>query len=258
MDKSFAEERRTKIVEYLNVHQKAEISLLAEMLNTTEATVRRDLSYLEKEKLLHRVHGGAIRKEKSYFWQASSLLDRETLHKDKKEKICKYLAKIVHDNESLMIDGGSTTLLSSKYLAAKKNLLVVTNCPAIGDIFVKQNDQKVMITGGQLLKETASLLGNDTQRILDQYRTDKAIISVSALDPSEGIFSAIPEETAIKKIMLQNSKERILIADSSKINSRAFSFICDFSLIDILITDSEIDNEDLKKIQKQKVKVITV
>ncbi|MFI5369040.1 MAG: DeoR/GlpR family DNA-binding transcription regulator [Spirochaetia bacterium] len=254
--RDFVEERRNKILEYVNKNSRADVTELADFHTVTEATIRRDLVTLEKQGRVYRAHGGALRREPLSVWQISRLQDRIIMHLEEKTRIAQFVTQLVHDGESLMIDGGSTTMLVAQKLRVKKNLLVVTNAPAIGELMIEDN--KVILTGGELLKETQALLGSAAEQSLKQYRTDKAIIGVSGILVNEGCFSAIPQEAEIKRLMSLNSSETILVSDSSKIGARAFSFFCDFSHVDKLVTDKNISKAALEELKQQGVEVFTV
>jgi DeoR/GlpR family transcriptional regulator of sugar metabolism len=257
-EKDFVEERRGKILEYVNKKNRADVSELAAFLAVTEATIRRDLVSLQEQGLLYRAHGGAIRREQLSVWQTSTLQDRMALHLEEKTRIAQFVAQLVHDGDSIMIDGGSTTMQITKELRAKKSLLVVTNAPAIGELMIDADDDKVILTGGELLKETYALIGGAAEHSIEQYRTDKAIIGVSGILVDEGCFSAIPQEAEIKRLMSLNSIETIVVADSSKIGTRAFCFFCDFSHIDKLVTDRNISKAALEELKRQDVEVFAV
>jgi DeoR/GlpR family transcriptional regulator of sugar metabolism len=149
-----------------------------------------------------------------------------------------------------MIDGGSTTTKVAQELCGKKNLLIVTNALTIGELLVESNHNKVILTGGELLKETNAMIGNMTEYTISKYRTDKAVIGVSGLIPGEGCFAAIPQEAQVKNLMLQNAQERIIVTDSSKIGTHAFYFFCGIKDIDILVTDKNIKKDDLSILKK--------
>ncbi len=255
--KDFVEERRSKILEYINKESRADLSELAAFLVVAEATIRRDLVSLEKQGLVYRTHGGALRREQLSVWQTSTLQERMVRQLDDKSRIAQFMTQLIHDGDSLMIDSGSTTMLIAKTLCVKKKLLVVTNAPSIGELMVDADDNKVILTGGELLKETNSLLGSAAEYSLKQYRTDKAIIGVSGILVNEGCFSAIPQEAEIKRLMSLNSRETIVVADSSKIGTRAFCFICDFTRVDKLVTDKNISKSSLEELKQQGVEVFT-
>jgi DeoR family transcriptional regulator, fructose operon transcriptional repressor len=256
--RDFVEERRGRILEYVNRNSRAEVNELATICTVTEATIRRDLVSLENQGRIYRAHGGAVRREQASAWQTTRLQDRMDMHREEKTRIGQLVAQLVHDGESLMIDAGSTTTLAAQSLCARKNLLVVTNAPGIAEVMAEVDDNKIILTGGELLRETRSLIGSAAETSLRHYRTDKAIIGASGIIPGEGCFSAIPQEAEIKRLMSAAASETILVADSSKIGARAFCFFCDFSHIDKLVTDRNISKSALEELRQQGVEVIAV
>jgi DeoR/GlpR family transcriptional regulator of sugar metabolism len=245
------------ILDFINKNHRADVAELAATHAVTEATIRRDLEILEKQGHVYRAHGGAIRREPLSVWQITRLQDRMVLHSEEKVRIARFVAQLVQEGDSLMLDDGSTTSMVAIELSAKKNLLVVTNSPAIGESIMETNDNKAILTGGELLKDTKSLIGSATEQSLKKYRTDKAIIGMSGILTSEGCFSANPQEAEIKRLMSANSSETIVVADSSKIGVRAFCFCCDFSRVDKLVTDKNIAKAALEELKQQGVEVFT-
>jgi DeoR/GlpR family transcriptional regulator of sugar metabolism len=256
--KDFTEERHQKMLDFINSKERVKVEDLAKHFNVTETTIRRDLITLENMGFVYRAHGGAFKREQQSIWQLTSLQTRLSQREDEKERIALQVSQLVRDGESLMIDGGSTTIKVTQKLCEKKNLLVVTNALTIGELFAGSNSNKVIITGGELLKETNTLTGNAAEYMISQYRSDKAIIGVSGLIPSEGCFAAIPNEGVVKNMMLHNSRERIVVTDSSKIGAQAFYFFYDIKNITILVTDRNIKKEDLSNLKKAGVEVFVV
>jgi DeoR family fructose operon transcriptional repressor len=255
--KQFLEERRTRLLEYINRNNRAGVDELAVAFNVPEATIRRDLLSMESENLIYRTHGGAIRRDQPSLWKTTSLHERSIQHKEEKERIADLVEQLVHDGESIMIDAGSTTLCVARKLVGKKSLLILTNTATIGEILVGINDNKVILTGGELVQRTNAAIGPAAEMSLKQYRTDKAIIGISGLLMEEGFFAAIPEEAEIKRLMSKNAKETIVVTDSSKIGTRALCFVCDFSCIHKLITDKNIPRPALDQLVKAGVEVFT-
>ncbi|MDR2739092.1 MAG: DeoR/GlpR family DNA-binding transcription regulator [Treponema sp.] len=256
--KVFTEERHQKMLDFINSRERVKVEDLAKHFNVTETTIRRDLITLEKMGFIYRAHGGAFKREQQSIWQLISLQTRLSQYAEEKERIALQVSLLIRDGESLMIDGGSTTVKVTQKLCERKNLLVVTNALTIGELFAGSNSNKVILTGGELLRETNALTGNAAEYVISKYRADKAIIGVSGLIPSEGCFAAIPNEGAVKNLMLQNSREKIIVTDSSKIGVQAFYFFYDIKNIDILVTDKNIKKEDLSNLKKAGVEVFVV
>ena len=126
-DRLVIAERRKKILEYITTNKVAEVSELVKLFNTTESTIRRDLIEIEKTNLIFRTHGGAIRNEqKKSIWQTSSLVNRLDRNREQKERIAEFTSSLIKNDESLFIDGGSTTQILASYLKDKQNMLFVT------------------------------------------------------------------------------------------------------------------------------------
>jgi DeoR family transcriptional regulator of aga operon/DeoR family fructose operon transcriptional repressor len=256
--KDFTEERQRKIIEHINRKGRVKVEELSSFFNVAGMTIRRDLLTLEKKGFLYRAHGGAVKREEKSIWQMSSIQTRLCQNTAEKERIALCVSQMIQDGESIMIDGGSTTTKIAEHLCDKRNLLIVTNALTIAELLLESNNNKIILTGGELLRETNALCGGATESAISGYRVDKAIIGVSGLVPGEGCFSAIPQEGEIKSRMLQNSQKTILAADSSKIGTRAFSFFCDLKKINFLITDVNIKKNDLSALKKAGVEVIVV
>ncbi|MDR2020295.1 MAG: DeoR/GlpR family DNA-binding transcription regulator [Treponema sp.] len=256
--KAFVEERQTRILEYVKTCNRANVLELAEKLDVTEATIRRDLRLLEDQGLINRTHGGAIKRDNPALWQTTSMEERMVARRAEKDRIAEFVSHIINDNSSVMIDGGSTTQIVAERLSGKQNLLVVTNCPSIGLIFLKGTGSKVLLTGGELMRGTYSVVGVETELELRRIRTDKAIIGVSALSAEEGLFSANPHEGEVKRLMIMNSRETIVVADSSKFDIQALYMFSDFERISKLVTDKDIGKDALLALQKKGVEIFTV
>jgi len=252
----FVEERRNTIVDLVNKKNRASVIELSSFLKVTEATIRRDLCDLEQRELIVRTHGGALRIDKTS--REAPLQERVTQRKGQKSRIAQFVSQLVRHGETIMMDGGSTTLLVAEMLVSKSNLMVVTNSPPIGETLAEVNGSRVILVGGELRRRTDSLIGTSAELTLKQFRADKAILGMSGLLVDEGFFSVNPQESEIKRIMARCAKETVVVMDSSKIGKVTFSFVFDFSAVRRLITDSGIAKEDVTRLEEHGIEVITV
>jgi DeoR family transcriptional regulator, fructose operon transcriptional repressor len=255
-EKIFVEERRNRIIELLEKKNKASVSELSLEFRIGEATIRRDLTDLEQRGLVLRTHGGVLLMETAS--RESPLNERETHNREQKERIARFVAQVVRNGESIMIDGGTTTLQIARLLRAGKNLVVITNAPVIAEEMLGSGDNQVILTGGQLREVTRVLAGPLTQYAIRQFRADRVILGMSSLMPDEGFFTVNTSEAEVKRTMMQCGKEVIIAMDSSKIGKVTLSFVSDFSAIGKIITDTGISPEDIQKIEKKGVEVIAV
>lgn len=253
------EERRRKILEYITENEKANIAELSRLLNTTEATIRRDLILLEQSHTVIRTHGGAIRnEEKKSIWQTSSLYNRLEKNKEQKERIARFAATLVQDNESIIIDGGSTTQIFASYLTGKNNMLFVTNSPGIAEILTNGESNHIILVGGELIKDTHQVAGPDAEENIRKYYVDKCITGVTGVEPKTGCYAAIPSEASLKRTMIEHARECILLVDSSKFNRKAFYLAFKSEDVDIVITDSGIRDEDKAMMEEKGITVYVV
>ncbi len=258
--RDFIEERRLNILSYLEKNEKADIPTLAAELNSTEATIRRDLVFLNDKGLLIKTHGGATRKdsEPKAVWQMTTLKQRLSENEEEKKRIAKFAATLVNDGESLMIDGGSTNLFLAAQLKSKENLLVVTNDPNIGETIVSDTGNKVFLAGGEMLNGSYSTSGAFSEQFIKQFMVDKTILSLTSIIPAKGCFCAIPAEAQVKRAMVEQARESILVADSSKFGMRALSRAFDVKVFSTIVTDDKISAEDLQTLRDLGLKVYVV
>ncbi len=255
-EKIFVEERRNRIVELLAKKNKASVAELSQEFRIGEATIRRDLHELEQRGLVLRTHGGVLVMDTSS--RELPLTERETHNREEKERIARFIAQLVRNGESIMIDGGTTTLQIARMLRAGRNLVVITNSPAIAEEMLSSGDNQVILTGGELREVTRVLVGPLAEHAIRQFRVDRVILGMSSLMPHEGFFTVNTFEAEVKRSMMQCGKEVIVAMDSSKIGKVTLSFVSDFSVIGKIITDTGISAEDIQKIERQGVEVITV
>jgi DeoR/GlpR family transcriptional regulator of sugar metabolism len=157
-----------------------------------------------------------------------------------------------------MIDGGSTTRMIARLLRMKRNLVVVTNSPAIADELVTSSASQIILTGGELREVTRVLVGPIAEYSIRQFRADRVVLGMSSLIPEEGLFTVNSSEAEVKRTMMECGKEVIVAMDASKIGKFTFSFVSDLSRIDKLITDTGASMDAIHAIEQKGVEVITV
>lgn len=255
-DKVFVEERRDQILSIIQRKNRISVAELSKEFNIGEVTIRRDLTELEERGLIRRTHGGAILADRGL--DEPTLKERELHHRGQKERIAQFVAKIIRNGESLIMDGGSTTLQIAKQLKTKTDLVIVTNSISIADEFINSPECNVIVTGGELRRSTGMMVGPIAEKAMRLFRADRVIIAMSGLLPDEGFFTVNPAEAELKRTMMDCGKEIIVVMDSSKVNKVTFSFVSDFSKIDKFITDDGVSEDVIRKLDQAGVEVIVV
>ena len=232
-----AEERRFQIREILSAQRTVSAADLCERLNVTPATIRRDLAALQQEGVLVRSHGGAVSRMSSTNFQPSY---DALMHSNSEEKrqIAEAAEELILDGDTVFLEGSTTVFELARRLATRQRLTVVTNSPTIVCELQRSSGVTVLCTGGDLQKDTFYLCGEWAQRALSEIRLDKAVLGVSALDPSYGVSTASHAEAQIKKMVTKAAKTRIALADHAKFGRQSFAYVGPCTDITTLVTDS--------------------
>ncbi len=249
------EERRFKIIELLNTKGCQRVSDLADDLKVSEVTIRQDLDMLESQKILRRIHGGAILNSKvSSEIESVEIID----FNEEKDKIGKAAAETISDGDTVIFGAGTSTLIAVKHLANIKNLNIVTNSLKIAEIAGKFPGISVILTGGSLRSSQMSLINPFADSVLKQINADIAIIGAGGILTEHGITCPNMAEAEINRMMLKSAKKKIVLADSTKIGNISLAKIADLNEIDLLITGREADSVELTVMREWGLKIQVV
>lgn len=246
-----AEERKRAICEIVNQKKIAKVSELSKALNTTEATVRRDLDELQEKKLLRRTHGGAIA-----IYSAGiefSIRDLAIKNMDSKQKIAQKAIDFIDDNDTVMLDGSSTVLELCKLMVkgSFKNIIVLTNAISVLTVLSQNPNITVLLIGGEYKSSIDSTIGGLAEKSIKDLRVDKTFIGINGIDHDYGYSITNFEEATIKKEMLRIAKQKFVLADFTKFGETYLAKVAEFEGdIDYLITDKESDNVDYNQMKE--------
>ncbi len=247
-------ERKLKIAKMVGKNGGIRTSKLSDIFSVSEMTVLRDLATLEKQGILTRVYGGAVSSQ-SFSTEIPNIV-REKIRTTEKNKIASLASKIIDEGDNIFLDGSTTTHALAKRLYNFKEIKVVTIGLDILNELKDIDSMEVISPGGVLDKITMNFLGRSTEEFLKNLNSDKAFISTSGISIKAGLTEPNPQQAFIKKIMLENAQQRILLADGSKYDVIALNRICDLSDLDIVITDNKPDNEYFHFFKQNNIKVL--
>jgi DeoR family transcriptional regulator, fructose operon transcriptional repressor len=230
-------------------------SELTDVLGVTAATVRRDLSYLERKGLLVRSHGGAVSKTTATNFQPSYDTLGQT-NREEKRAIAAEAAKMIFDGDTIFLEGSTTVSEVAPILQHRNRLTVVTNSPTIVCQLQRYPEVSVMCTGGDLQRDVFYLSGVWAQRSINEIRVDKAFIGVSAIDPGYGLSTASHAEAAVKQCIIKTAKMRIALVDHSKFVKQGFAYVGPVSELTTLITDAATSPDHLRILKESGVQVV--
>ncbi len=259
MDKSFNKStvsRRAKILEELEFKGQVLVRELSKMFKISEVTIRNDLIQLEKQNMLIRARGGAIKIKYQMMGVDSSFSDKQKEFQKEKQLITKEAIKLIEDGDTIVLDSGTTTTEIAKNLEGLKNLTIITNALNIAIILSEYEDFNIFMPGGYLRKKSLSLVGVLADENFGKFYCDKLFLGADGFDTTHGLSTPNSEEAHLNQIMTKIAKKVIVVTDSRKFERRRFAYIGPISDIDVVITDSGIKEEDKTRLEKSGVEVI--
>ena len=249
-----ANSRKQFILETLKKTGGIKISELAKKLGKSRMTITRDLDELAKDGLLLRVHGGAVSNisrgyEPPYF-------SRKGLRTGAKQAIAKVANELITEGNTLILDVGSSTRELAQLLKNRKNLTVIT--PSLEHAMELAGNSliKLIVTGGVVRVGEMSIVGPISENTINEFNVDKAFIGAGGIDLKAGLTEYNTEDAQVKKSIIENSKQSIVLADSTKLGNVTFSKVISLEQIDILITDSEADSSYINSLEEKGIKVL--
>jgi DeoR/GlpR family transcriptional regulator of sugar metabolism len=227
--------RKAQIVDILTSEGFQTVRDLAKQFEVTEATIRRDLTQLEGMDLVRRTHGGATSVQQS---ETPSHF-REVLHRAEKAAIGKAMAERVLDEQTILLDSGTTTLEVARHLDHER-VTVVTGDLRVGMEIAKKRSLHLVFIGGELLPNTFTMWGPTTVQEISHLRVDVAIFGADTVS-ERGLQHSTSYELEQKRRMRSIAREAFFVADSSKFGREGLFQVFDINEFTAGITDSTLD-----------------
>jgi DeoR family transcriptional regulator of aga operon len=249
-------ERHQLILEKL--HQEGDLNVISlyKELKVSRVTIRKDLKLLEEKGLLFRTHGGATLKNP--YTIDRPVNEKEKLQSAEKSKIGAAAARLIDDNDSIIIASGTTVLALAKKIQNKKNLTVITASLNVALELLQQPDIEVLQLGGILRKTSSSVTGPYAQSILTDFSCTKLFLGVDGIDLEFGLSTTSAMEAHLNRQMIEASQKVIVLSDSTKFGKRGFGKICGLDKVDRIITDAGISEYFVKQLENLGIEVTVV
>lgn len=245
-------ERHQIILNLLKAKNIVKIQELVDITNTSESTIRRDLSQLEESKYLKRIHGGAARLQGKLL--EPSMTEKSTKNVQEKVKIAQYAASLVEEGDCVYMDAGSTVTEMIPYLPSKDIVVITNGLMHVEKLFA--HHIQTFIIGGAAKAKTKAIIGRGAITSLENYRFDKCFMGVNGIHPQFGYTTPDQEEALIKQLAISNSREAYVLADETKFSEIAFAKIADLHEASIITNELNIENKE-QYMSKTSIKVVT-
>lgn len=249
------EERHSIILDLLMQHNSILVTELAEHLNVSSVTIRKDLTDLEKEKKLYRNHGKAILINP--YINDRNVNEKEKFYIEEKRLIGMQAASMIAKKDSILIASGTTMHALARCIQTTDKLTVITASLQVALILSKDKNIDIIQLGGILRHSSLSVVGKYAEAALSDFSCSKLFIGVDGIDLDFGITTTDMMEASLNRVMMQTAQKVIVLADSSKFGRRGFSKISDMEDIDQIITDSKIPPATAKRIEEMGI-VLTI
>ncbi len=235
----FQTERQREIVGMTLQSGRVEVAELADRFGVTTETIRRDLSDLQRQQVVRRVHGGAIPWETTGFEPLLSV--RADQHDAEKRRLAQLAVQELPDSGSIIIDSGSTLTRFAEVLPRNCGLRVVTNSLLTAQVLTEHETADVIVIGGKLRKNTLAMVDADAIAAIEPLLVDTLFISSDGLSPTQGLTTPYREEAALKQAMIRAARRVVALVDHSKVGQDQFVRFADWSDVDVLVTNTEVD-----------------
>jgi DeoR family transcriptional regulator, aga operon transcriptional repressor len=245
--------RRQQISEALEDRAFVSVPELSAEFGISDVTIRSDLAHLEREGVLRRVHGGAVR---AALRVERRFEETQAANAEEKQLIGRAAAELVSSGDAIFLDVGTTTTAVARELLVRGDALhdvvVFTNAVNIALLLEPAIPRfTVVLTGGTLRPLQHSLVDPLAGVLFERIRIGTAFIGCNGVDPDAGVTNLNLPEAEVKRRMLQASRRRIVVADGSKFGEVAVARLCPIEDVDLFVTGASADAEVLRRLAEQ-------
>lgn len=247
-------QRRVKILNLIREDGQAKVQELSKIFKVTEVTIRQDLEVLENMGYIQREHGGAFLKDVDSFARTGQLLNQN--HIEEKREIALKALELINEEDSIILDSGSTTTEIAKLLVNYRSLTVITNALNIALILGENHGINLIVTGGEFKAPTLSLTGKMAADSFKDIHANKLFLATAGISSDMRLTYPSLSDLIVKSAMIKSADSVYLVADSSKIGVSSLANLGSISLVQTMITDSKITSEGIERIKKKNVEIL--
>jgi DeoR family transcriptional regulator, fructose operon transcriptional repressor len=250
----YPEERQARIVAVARADGRVEVTRLAAELDVTPETVRRDLTALERQGLLRRVHGGAIPIERLGFEPAVGT--RAEVLTAEKDRIARVALTLLPEEGSILLDAGTTTARLAEALPRDRELTIVTNALDIAVTLAHRPNLTVLALGGRVRSRTLAAVDAWALDALRDTFVDVAFLGTNGISAERGLTTPDPTEAAVKRAMIGAARRSVVLGDRTKVGADHLIRFGDLDQIDTFVTDSGLDLELAGELEATGLRVV--
>jgi DeoR family transcriptional regulator, fructose operon transcriptional repressor len=244
-------ERKTLILQEINVHTRSSFADLSMLLNVSEDTIRRDLNELADAGLITKIRGGAMTRANHYDGQSSPVYAREA-----KQAIAQKALSLIEEGMLVLLSGGTTIRELIKLIPDTLNVTFVTLNPLTAVELMDKPSVEVIIIGGPLSKYSQLTIGGEVHQRLSEIKADLCLLGNNALDAQEGFTDTDWETVQVKRAMMKSARKVAVLTVAEKLNATKRFKIAAFEEIDYLITELDPQDQSLQNYTNHSVQLL--
>ncbi|MFO0909818.1 MAG: DeoR/GlpR family DNA-binding transcription regulator [Isosphaeraceae bacterium] len=246
-----AETRRRVLLDLVARQGFATLDELVRCLGVSESTIRRDLEALDLAGSIKRTHGGAVCSGEVRGMPA--LEDRAATATAEKQAIGRAMAALIEDGESVLLDGGTTTLEVARALTGR-SIQVVTNSLPIAQLLASSPSIDLILIGGYVYPRTGVALGPLAIATMQSIRVRKAILGAGGI-VSEGVYNSNLLLVETERQMMSCGQEVVIVADHSKFGRLALTKLCSLDEVHRVVSDAATDEKSRRWLEQSGVRL---
>jgi DeoR family transcriptional regulator, fructose operon transcriptional repressor len=243
----YAPQRHRAILEQVISFGHASVQVLAESLDVTPETIRRDLTELHQQGLLRRVHGGAMPLTRLGF--EPSVVSRSKLMLEEKERIATAALDEIPEEGAIIVDAGTTTSRLITLIPDTYKLTIITNSVLHAGLLAEKKNVTVIMLGGRVRGNTMACVDQTALDGLEGLFADVVLVGSNGISAERGLTTPDQSEAKVKNAMLKSARRKVVLVDHTKFGQDHFASFGDVADIDVVITDSEISEKNAKDIE---------
>ena len=246
-------QRHLLLVDIVSKYGKMEVNELAEKLNTSNVTIRKDLEYLSEKGILRRERGYALLKNKD------DINYRMAFHFLEKQKIARAAAELVNDGEVIMVESGSTcAVFVEQLLQIRKGITIVTNSYYIASFIKEKPDVSIILLGGNFQKNTQAMVGPLTKECAKLFSVDKIFVGTDGFTKEHGFMGADLIRADTLQDLVKSANHTYVLSESQKFEERGSVPFLKAEQVYEVITDQNLSIDMKKYLEDKKIKVTVV
>ncbi|QMW00369.1 DeoR/GlpR family DNA-binding transcription regulator [Spirosoma foliorum] len=233
------QQRKQLIIQAVEERGSVDVGELAELVQTSEMTIRRDLIQLAASGLVYRTRGGAMKV--SLATDKHRFSNKTAVNPERKDYICQLAAQEIQEGDVIFMDCGSTVFRLCPFIRNKRITVITNSLPVVAELM--ESEVSVNLVGGEVDKERQAVHGLIAEEHMARYRANRAFMGVDGISLAHGLSANSEKEASIATAMARQTEKVYLLCDSSKLETNKYLYFAPLSLFDVLITDKEANPE---------------